>query len=113
MAAPAERRPPCRHHPPWRACPPRPRRCGDAPLPLADHLEDIQEPLFYLGAAGGFGDHGLYTTTLIASTNVTAHVVRRLTPAREDEDFGHGDPLYAADAVDQVRAPLARWLLHH
>ncbi|WP_437763874.1 hypothetical protein WMF27_38610 [Sorangium sp. So ce281] len=55
--------------------------------------------------------------TLIASTDVAAHVVRRLAPAREDEDededFGHGDLLYAADAVDQAWAPLARWLLHH
>ncbi|KYF94749.1 hypothetical protein BE17_08445 [Sorangium cellulosum] len=87
--------------------------CGDAPLPLDDHLEDVQVPLFYLGAAGGFGDHGLYTTTLVASTDVTTHVVRRLAPAREDEDFGHGDLLYAADAVDQAWAPLAQWLLHH
>src|SRR3954466_15087728 len=87
--------------------------CGDGPLPLVDHLEDIQVPLFYLGAAGGFGDHGIYTTTLVASTDVTVHVVRRLDAAREDEDFGHGDLLYAADAVDHAWNPLANWLLQH
>lgn len=54
-------------------------------------------------------------TTLIASTDVAAHVVRHLAPAREDEDedFGHGDLLDAADAIDQAWAPLARRLLHH
>lgn len=87
--------------------------CGDGPLPLVDHLEDIKVPLYYLGAAGGFGDHGLYTTTLVASTDVTTNVVRRLAPAHEDEDFGHGDLLYAADAVDHAWKPLAHWLLQH
>ncbi len=87
--------------------------CGDAPLPLADHLADITIPLYYLGAAGGFGDHGLYTTTLVASTDVTTNVIRRLAPALEAEDFGHGDLLYAKDAPDLAWQPLAAWILQH
>jgi pimeloyl-ACP methyl ester carboxylesterase len=87
--------------------------CGDGPLPLADHLADITVPLFYLGAAGGFGDHGLYTTTLVASTDVTTKVIRRLAPAQEGEDFGHADLLFAGDAPDLAWQPLAQWILQH
>src|SRR5262249_30935794 len=57
--------------------------CGDGPLPIDDHLEDIKVPLYYLGAAGGFGDHGLYTTSLVGSSDVTTNVVRRLDPSSE------------------------------
>ncbi|MDI1446002.1 hypothetical protein [Polyangium sp. 6x1] len=87
--------------------------CGTGTLPLADHLANISVPLFYLGAAGGFGDHGLYTTTLVASTDVTTHVVRRLPASREVEDFGHADLLYAEDAPALAWAPLTQWLLAH
>ncbi|UQA63543.1 hypothetical protein E8A73_005155 [Polyangium aurulentum] len=87
--------------------------CGTGALPLADHLADISVPLYYLGAAGGFGDHGLYTTTLVASKDVTTHVVRRLPVASEIEDFGHADLLYAEDAPALAWAPLAKWLLAH
>ena len=62
-------------------------------------------------SAGGFGDHGVYTASLVASTDVTTRVVRRLAPAHEDQDFGRGDLLYAADAVERAWAPLAEWVL--
>jgi hypothetical protein len=87
--------------------------CGDAPLPFDDHVADIDVPLFYLGAAGGFGDHGLYTTTLVASDDVTTRVVRRLAPEQEAEDFGHGDLLYADDAPALAWEPLTDWILDH
>jgi hypothetical protein len=87
--------------------------CGDAPLPFEDHLADISIPLYYLGAAGGFGDHGLYTTTLVASTDVTTHVIRRLPVEREAEDFGHADLLYGSDAPLLAWQPLAQWILEH
>jgi len=87
--------------------------CDQAPLPLPDHLAEIDVPLFFLGAAGGFGDHGLYTTTLVASTDVTTHVVRRLDPSDEAGDYGHGDLLYAPDSISRAWKPLASWLLQH
>lgn len=37
--------------------------CGEGAAPVAAPLAGITVPVFYLGAAGGFGDHGLYTTT--------------------------------------------------
>ena len=87
--------------------------CGDAPLPIADHYADIEVPLFYLGAAGGYGDHGLYSTTLVGSSDVTTHVIRLLDPADEAEDFGHGDLLFADDAQALAWEPLADWILDH
>lgn len=84
--------------------------CGQQPRP---ELANIRVPLLYIGAAGGFGDHGLYSTTRVSSTDVTAFVVRRFGPLREAEDFGHGDLLYAADAPTLAWEPLARWLRHH
>ncbi|WNG37437.1 hypothetical protein F0U61_29940 [Archangium violaceum] len=84
--------------------------CGTTPRP---ELAKIRVPLFYLGAAGGFGDHGLYSTTRVSSTDVTTLVVRRLGPERVAEDFGHGDLLYAADAPTLAWKPLAAWLLRH
>ncbi|MDI1442652.1 hypothetical protein [Polyangium sp. 6x1] len=87
--------------------------CGEGPLPLVDHLAEITVPLFYLGAAGGFGDHGLYSTTVVGSTDVTTHVVRLLPTENEPEDFGHGDLLYADDAPTLAWDPLAQWLLAH
>ncbi|WP_426753486.1 hypothetical protein [Myxococcus sp. Y35] len=84
--------------------------CGQTPRP---ELANIRVPLFYLGAAGAFGDYGLYSTTRVSSTDVTTHVVRRFGPERVAEDFGHGDLLYAADAPTLAWQPLAAWLLSH
>ena len=84
--------------------------CGTSPRPS---LANIRVPLFYLGAAGGFGDHGLYSTTRTSSTDVTTLVIRRFGPERVAEDFGHGDLLYAADAPALAWNPLATWLLRH
>lgn len=82
--------------------------CGSGARP---ELSRVQVPVFYLGAAGGFGDYGLYSTTRVASKDVRTHVVRRFDPARIAEDFGHGDLLYAEDAPRLAWEPLLRWLL--
>ncbi|MFY0569857.1 alpha/beta hydrolase family protein [Archangium lansingense] len=84
--------------------------CGTSPRP---ELSNIRVPLFYLGAAGGFGDHGLYSTTRVSSTDVTTLVIRRFGPDRVAEDFGHGDLLYAEDAPTLAWRPFAAWLLRH
>jgi hypothetical protein len=87
--------------------------CGEGPLPIPDHFADVEVPLYYLGAAGGYGDFGLYSTTLVGSSDVTTHVVRLLDPALEAEDFGHGDLLFADDAETLAWEPLADWILDH
>lgn len=87
--------------------------CGQAPLPIDAPLARIHVPLFYVGAAGGFGDHGLYTTTRVASADITRRVIRRLPADREAEDFGHGDILFAKDAPALVWEPVASWIVRH
>ena len=83
--------------------------CGDEPS-LADHLEDVTVPVLYVGAAGGFGDDGLYTTAQLGSTDVTTRVVRTREPGDEVEDIGHGDLVLGRDAPTQVWGPVADWL---
>lgn len=87
--------------------------CGEGPLPVDAPLEEIAVPIFYLGAAGGFGEHGVHSATLTASADVTTHVVRRLDASLEAEDFGHADLLHAEDAPALAWQPLADWILDH
>jgi len=86
--------------------------CGAAP-PIDAPLARIRVPLYYLGAAGGVGTLGVYSTTQVRSTDVTTHVVRRFTADAAAADFGHGDLLFAADAPALAWSPLAAWLAAH
>lgn len=85
--------------------------CADGQGPPAPDLGAIRVPLFYLGAAGGYGDRGVYSTTLVGSTDVTVHVAAR--GGDPFEDVGHGDLLFAADAAALAWQPLAHWLGTH
>lgn len=87
--------------------------CGEAPLPVPDHLAEIRVPVYAVGAAGGFGELARYTTTQLGSDDVTFSLVRRLPAGEEAEDYGHGDLLFAADAPDLVWKPLTSWILAH
>jgi len=86
---------------------------GQGPLPVDVPLERIRIPLYYVGVAGGFGDHGLDTTTRVRSKDVTTVVLRRFGPEREAEDLGHADILFARDAADIAWKPLAAWIRRH
>jgi hypothetical protein len=87
--------------------------CGSSPPPIAAPLSQIHVPVLYLGAAGGFGDHGLFTTTRLGTSDVQALIVHRFGADRVAEDFGHGDLLYATDAPALAWQPLTTWLVHH
>jgi len=76
--------------------------CGNGPI--AAPLSNIRVPLFYLGAEGAVGAHGLYTTTQVSSTDVTTRIV---------PNYGHGDLLFATTAQQLAWQPLASWLAHH
>jgi hypothetical protein len=84
--------------------------CGQGPLPIQAPLNRIRVPIFYLGAAGGIGVHGLYTTTQVKSTDVTTLVLHRFGADRIAEDFGHADLMFATDAPSLAWLPLAGWL---
>jgi len=87
--------------------------CGQAAPAVPYDLRRITVPLFLIGAAGGFGDKAIYSTTVVGSRDVSTLVVRRFGPERVEEDFGHGDLLFAADAPALVWGPLAAWLTRH
>jgi len=87
--------------------------CGDPPFPVDVPLSRIRVPLVLVAAAGGYGDHALHSTTQVASTDVTALVIRRLPVEDEAEDFGHADLLFSPDAPGLAWQPLLSWLRAH
>jgi hypothetical protein len=87
--------------------------CGEGPQPVDAPLSAIEVPVFYIGAAGGIGDLGLYATTQVASTDVETLIVQRFGPEQRAADFGHTDLLLADDAPALAWQPLADWLVDH
>lgn len=87
--------------------------CGDPPLPVDVPLSRIRVPLLLIAAAGGYGDHAVFSTTQVGSTDVTAMVIRQLPPEREAEDIGHADLLFAPAAESLAWQPLLAWLRRH
>jgi hypothetical protein len=86
--------------------------CGQPPLPVDAPLGRITVPLLYIGAAGGYGDDALYTTTLVGSTDVTT-LVLRLPTLPDEQQIGHADLLFGRDAPALVWSPLAAWIVAH
>jgi hypothetical protein len=80
---------------------------------LRRRLGDITVPVLYVGAGGGFGDSGLYTTTLLGSTDVTSHIVSLVPAAQPAIDFGHADLFQGTNAQSLVWQPILTWLQVH
>ncbi len=78
-----------------------------------DHLDDIKVPIFYVGADGGFGYYGIYTTTLLGSTDVTTHVVDLQPASAPLAELGHADLFIAANAETLVWQPMLTWIQGH
>ena len=87
--------------------------CEEVDVPFDDHLAEIANPILYVGAGGGFGDSGVYTTTLLGSTDVTTHIVDLTPPAARLLDFGHSDLFLGTDAETLVWQPILTWLQAH
>jgi hypothetical protein len=85
--------------------------CGQTHVPFADHLSQIKVPILYIGAGGGFGSFGVYTTTLLGSSDVTIHITS-LNPVRLN-DFGHADLFQARDAHTLVWQAILDWVRGH
>ncbi|MDD4237021.1 MAG: hypothetical protein PHT62_00495 [Desulfotomaculaceae bacterium] len=83
---------------------------GTVEVPYDDHLADITLPVLYVGAAGGMGEHGVYSTTLLGSSDVTIQVVKLATAGAEALDFGHADLIWADNAEALVWEPIYNWL---
>lgn len=87
--------------------------CEQTDVGFDDHLDDITVPVLYVGGGGGFGDFGLYTTTLLGSTDVTSLIISKVPPAQRLADYGHADLFLANDAQTLVRQPLLSWIRTH
>ncbi len=91
--------------------------CSDD-TPYDDHLGEITIPVFYVGAAGGFGEYGVYTTTLLGSydkdkpdnDDVDTLIVELYPPEAVALDYGHIDLLFADDAESLVWEPIYKWI---
>jgi hypothetical protein len=90
--------------------------CGSAEmpdLPYDDHLSEVKVPVLYVGAAGGFGQFGVHSTTLLGSKDVSVHLVGNDLPAEARLlDYGHADLFLAGDARERVWAPILAWMKH-
>ncbi|HSS47932.1 MAG TPA: hypothetical protein VLX28_03195 [Thermoanaerobaculia bacterium] len=87
--------------------------CGQTPVDFDDHLAQITVPILYMGAGGGFGEFGIYTTTLLGSTDVTIHVVHKTASTQRLADWGHADMFLGNDAQTLVWQPILDWVRGH
>ena len=87
--------------------------CDQMDVAFDDHLDDITLPVFYVGAGGGFGELGIYTTTLLGSTDVTSLVIYKTSPSARLADYGHADLFLANDAQTLVWQPILSWIQTH
>jgi pimeloyl-ACP methyl ester carboxylesterase len=87
--------------------------CGQTNVAFDDHLGDITVPVLYIGAGGGFGEFGIYTTTLLGSTDVTTRIIHKVPAAQRIADYGHADLFLASDAQTLVWQPILDWVRAH
>jgi hypothetical protein len=82
--------------------------CGQQNVQFDDHLSEIKVPVLYVGAGGGFGPYGVYTLSLLGSTDVTTHIVS-LSLVRL-ADFGHADLFLANQAETLAWQAILDWV---
>jgi hypothetical protein len=87
--------------------------CDAIDSPYDDHLGDITIPVFYVGVAGGLGAYGIYNTTILGSTDVSAHIVSFQPPENALIDFGHVDMFTSALGEQEVWHPILLWIEDH
>lgn len=87
--------------------------CEQTDVRFDDHLDDIEVPVLYIGAGGGFGAYGIYTTTLLGSDDVDTLIVSKVPETQRLLDYGHADLFLARDAEELVWKPLLQWMREH
>jgi len=93
----------------YRAC-----ACTDEEVSIDDYLDQISVPILYIGAAGGLGSYGTYTSdNLTASTDVTTHIASAEVPVPRALEYGHADLFMGNDADNLVWEELRQWLVGH
>lgn len=87
--------------------------CNETDVPFDDHLAQVTVPVLYIGAGGGFGEFGIYSTTLLGSTDVTTLVVQLQPPSARALDIGHADIWNATNAEAFFWQPILNWIESH
>jgi hypothetical protein len=87
--------------------------CDETDVPFDDHLGEISVPVLYVGAGGGFGEFGVYTTTLLGSADVQSHIVDLQPDPARLFDFGHADLFNAVNAQSLSWQAILSWLQTH
>ena len=86
--------------------------CDEEDVSFDDHLAEISVPILYLGAGGGSGTTGDYTSSLTASTDLTTYLVS-ISGTDPASDYGHVDLWFGYDADELVWDVLRQWLVDH
>ncbi|WP_422083386.1 hypothetical protein [Ulvibacterium sp.] len=87
--------------------------CPENRESIVADLKRINIPILYLGAAGGYGQDGVFSTTLAGSSDVSVEIVTKLPNGPRILDYGHADLFMADDASELVWRPLRDWLASH
>lgn len=87
--------------------------CGQTAVPFDAHLKEITVPVLYVGAGGGFGEYGIFNTTLLGSSDVTLHIVHKVPAAQRLFDYGHADLFLAGDAQTLAWQTILDWIGAH
>jgi hypothetical protein len=85
--------------------------CDDDDSPFDDHVGEIDVPVLYFGAAGGFGEAGFHTLDLLASTDKT--IVNISVEPPLETDFAHIDLFTGEDAPDIAWPFVRNWIRSH
>ena len=81
--------------------------------PYSANLGQITLPVLYVGAAGGYGDAGVYTLDLLGSSDKQSLLISLQVPEGVAVDYGHADLLWGANAKVLVWGPVANWINAH
>jgi len=87
--------------------------CATMDTPYDDNLDKIRVPVLYIGAAGGFGPLGEYTTQLLGSKDLRTIMIQLLSDADAQNDFGHMEAFTADQATELIWEPVRRWIVNH
>ena len=87
--------------------------CGETATTYDDRLNEVNIPVLYVGAGGGFGEYGVDTLARLGSADATSRLVNLYGPDARPVEFGHADLLMADNAKDLVWAPVYDWLVSH
>ena len=87
--------------------------CNEQEVTIDDHLGEIKVPILYLGVAGGFGQQGVFTSSLTASTDITDHIVSLRPQQLRAIDYGHADLFMGDNAAELAWEVLRQWLVDH